>query len=84
MLRIQFSTHASRQYEKIREHKVRERIAEALEALAADPLGGKPLHGPLAGCRSLRTGDYRIVYQIQAKERLLGIVRIDHRREVYR
>lgn len=84
MLQVVFSSHARRQYEKIREQKVRERIAQALEALAGSPLEGKPLQGPLAGSRSYRVGDYRVVYHVSAKEQVLGVLRIDHRREVYR
>ena len=84
MLRIVFSSHASRQFEKIKEPQVRERIARALEALAESPLEGKPLQGPFAGSRSQRIGDYRVVYRVLTKEHVLGIARIDHRREVYR
>lgn len=84
MLRIVFSSHAQRQYEKIREAQVQDRITRALETLAVAPLEGKPLHGDLAGSRSYRVGDYRIVYQVLAKQQILGVLRIDHRREVYR
>jgi len=45
-----------------------------------------------AGCEKLsvreryrvRQGDYRIVYSIQDEERTVHVVRIGHRREVYR
>ena len=84
MLRIVFSSHAQRQFEKIREREVRERIARALETLAVTPLEGKPLQGDLTGSRSYRVGDYRIIYQVLAKQQILGVLRIDHRREVYR
>ncbi len=84
MLTIEFSTHARHQFEKIREAPIRERVASALEELAESPFAGKPLQGPWAGCRSYRIGDYRVVYQILSKQRVLGVLRIDHRREVYR
>ena len=84
MRRVVFSSHAHRQYDKIREGEVRERIARALETLAVAPLEGKPLQGNMAGSRSSRVGDYRIVYQVLAKQQILGVLRIDHRREVYR
>jgi len=84
MLKVVFSSHAQRQYEKIREHAVRDRLAHALETLAVTPLEGKPLQGDMAGSRSYRVGDYRIVYQVLAKQQILGVLRIDHRREVYR
>lgn len=84
MLKVVFSGRARRQYTKIREKNVQERLAQALEALASSPLEGKPLQGPLAGHRSYRVGDHRIVYRVFAKTQILGILRIDHRREVYR
>jgi mRNA interferase RelE/StbE len=45
-----------------------------------------------SGCETLcgqdryriRQGDYRIVYAVSDKERLVEIIRIGHRREVYR
>ena len=84
MLRVVFSGHARRQYEKIRERAVQERIAKSLEALALVPLEGKPLQGDLAGCRSYRVGDYRVVYQLLTQTQILGVLRVDHRKEVYR
>lgn len=51
------------------------------EKLMLDPLGfGKPLRYNLNSCRSLRVGDYRIIYQIHKKTIL--IVAIKHHREV--
>lgn len=38
MLRIVFASHARRQFEKIREHEIRDRIARALETIAVAPL----------------------------------------------
>jgi len=84
MLTVEFSTRARGQFEKIREGRVQDRVASALEELAESPLSGKPLQGPWSGCRSYRIGDYRIVYQVFPQRHVLGILRIDHRREVYR
>lgn len=36
------------------------------------------------GLWRIRQGDYRIIYAIDDKERLVTIVRIGHRREIYR
>ena len=53
------------------------------EKLVNDPVRfGKPLQYSLKGCRRLRIGDYRIIYVIE-KEVVL-IVKIGHRKEVYR
>ena len=61
---------------------VRQRVLAAAADLADDPLSGKPLKGALAGLRSLRIGQFRIVYSVD-KERVL-IRAVGHRRDIYR
>ncbi len=75
---------AAKQCEKIKDKKLKERIASASEYLASDPLIGKPLKAELKGCYSYRIGDYRIVYNFSREENLMRILRVEHRREVYR
>ena len=54
------------------------------EKLTTKPeLFGKPLRYSLLGFRSLRVGDYRIVYIIE-KNREVFIVLIAHRKDVYK
>ena len=62
----------------------RERLVEAIDSLRQAPLRGSVLKGDLRGLRRLRVGDYRIVYEVAAQELLVLVVRIGHRREVYR
>lgn len=45
---------------------------------------GKPLRGDLAGIHSARRGTYRVLYRINDERHEVVVVRIDHRREVYR
>ena len=63
--------------------------AAALEfcaaALAENPHRvGKPLFGPLAGCYGARRGTYRIVYRIDEDSRVVHVLDIGHRSEIYR
>lgn len=44
---------------------------------------GKPLFGPLAGCYGARRGTYRIVYRIDENERVVQVLDIDHRLQIY-
>lgn len=44
---------------------------------------GKPLQYSLKGLRRLRVEDYRIVYQINLEAKLVIIVKVGHRKEVY-
>ena len=45
---------------------------------------GKPLRGDLAGIYSARRGTYRVLYRVNEIEREVVVLRIDHRRDVYR
>jgi mRNA interferase RelE/StbE len=45
---------------------------------------GGPLRGQLAGLRSARRGNYRVIYRVGDENRRLEIVHIDHRGDVYR
>jgi len=45
---------------------------------------GKPLARELLGCHSARIREYRIVYRIIEESRVVHIVRIEHRADVYR
>ena len=62
-----------------------ERINERILALRGEPrpAGVRKLQGREEGWR-VRVGDYRIVYQIDDAGRLITIVRVRHRRDVYR
>ena len=44
---------------------------------------GKPLFGPLAGCHGARRGTYRIVYRIDESSRIVHVLDIDHRLDIY-
>jgi mRNA interferase RelE/StbE len=62
-----------------------ERINAKILALREDPRppGVGKLSGNLEGWR-VRVGDYRILYQIDDADRTVIIVRVKHRRDVYR
>lgn len=45
---------------------------------------GKPLRGELTGLWSARRGTYRVIYRISESPAEVIVVRIDHRRDVYR
>ncbi|QKE83743.1 type II toxin-antitoxin system RelE/ParE family toxin [Arthrobacter sp. NEB 688] len=45
---------------------------------------GKPLRADLAGIHAARRGTYRVLYRIHEEAREVVVLRIDHRREVYR
>ena len=63
----------------------RQRIVRAIQALAENPraAGCEKLAGAEDRCR-VRVGSYRVVYAIRDLKRVVDIVKIGHRREVYR
>ncbi len=62
----------------------RVRIVRAIDGLAENPLAGLVLKGDLRGIRRLRVGDYRVVYEVLDGELVVLVVRVAHRRDVYR
>jgi mRNA interferase RelE/StbE len=53
------------------------------QKLTVNPLEfGKPLRYSLKGARSLRVGDYRVIFVIEPPRKIL-VVKISHRKEVY-
>lgn len=61
------------------------RLVELAESLRQNPFptGSKKLTGTQNAYR-VRTGDYRLVYEVQGNELVVHVVRVGHRREVYR
>jgi mRNA interferase RelE/StbE len=61
------------------------RINQSILELRVEPrpVGVRKLAGALAGWR-IRVGDYRIIYSIDDSAETVVIVRVRHRREVYR
>ncbi len=45
---------------------------------------GKPLLRELSGYSSARRGAYRVIYRIDDTERVVHVIRIEHRQDVYR
>ena len=68
-----------------RSHRdISKHIISSIDSLASSPFRGKPLKGNKKGCYSLRYSDYRIIYEIYSHLRTIHIIRIGHRRNVYR
>jgi mRNA interferase RelE/StbE len=65
--------------------RLKDRIGVILEeVLAAGPFVGKSLKGALKGLYSYRIGDYRIIYDVIKDRLAIRVVKVMHRREVYR
>jgi len=60
------------------------KISNAIREIAENPFQGKPLKAQLAGLYSFRAGQYRIIYNIVRHEIRVEIIKIMHRKDVYR
>jgi mRNA interferase RelE/StbE len=82
--RVEFSRAADRQFRGL-PRRVQARLKSRIDALAADPR--PPGATRLSGADDLyriRAGDYRVIYAVQDEVLLVLVVRVGHRREVYR
>ena len=82
---IEWAGPALRELRKLDKQTAR-RVARAVTGLAGDPRppGVRALSGQPAGTMRLRVGDHRVVYVIEDAEIWILVVRVAHRRDVYR
>lgn len=81
---IVFVPSAQRSLQQI-EKRDQKRIVARIDALAEDPYppGARKLSGGTAEFR-IRIGDYRVIYSVNDVEILVVVIRIGHRKDVYR
>lgn len=82
--RIEFSPKAERQFKTLPK-EIQIRLKHRIDTLAVNPFprSVKRLSAEEDLYR-IRTGDYRIIYQVQGKALLILILKLGHRKEVYR
>lgn len=83
---IEFVKSARKEFERL-PVKLRAKVTEALQLLAQNPyselLKIKKMKGA-ADLYRVRLGDYRILYELRKKRLVVVVIKIGHRREVYR
>jgi len=84
--RIEFARSARKEFEKLPE-RIRDRIVDALELLSVNPhsefLKVKKMRGGEDLFR-LRFGHYLLVYEVRDHVLVVLVIKIGHRREVYK
>jgi mRNA interferase RelE/StbE len=81
---VEFVASAERQLEKL-PRELQLRLSRRIASLSDDPR--PPASRKLKGSEALwriRVGDYRVIYEVRDRVLLVLVVRIGHRREVYR
>jgi len=81
---VEFTPRADKDFRAL-PPEIRRRLAPKIDALAIDPRphGVKILTGSEDILR-MRAGEYRILYKIQDDRLIVLLVKIGHRREIYR
>jgi mRNA interferase RelE/StbE len=82
--KIEWKQSAKKELKKL-DKQIVPRILQAVENLADNPYssGSKKLIGSDSIYR-IRVGDYRIVYNIKSSVLVIEIIKVGHRREIYR
>lgn len=63
----------------------KKRLLEQIgKILAKDPYRGKALTGEFKGLYRWRTGRFRVIYEIQNNRLVILVLKIGHRKDVYR
>ncbi|MGB3458764.1 MAG: type II toxin-antitoxin system RelE/ParE family toxin [Halobacteriota archaeon] len=85
MYKILLHKKAAKRYEKL-DDKTSARLNKAIDALKENPFYGrdiKRLRGKLEGKYRLRMGEYRVVYRIEEKKKIIVVEEIKLRERVY-
>jgi mRNA interferase RelE/StbE len=85
VFRLTLKKSASKEIQAVSGKKTLDRLIEKIKELANNPRpeGSEKLAGRLNLYR-FRQGDYRVIYSVDDQSRLVDIIKIGHRRDVYR
>ena len=83
--RLQIKSSAAKEIEAIGTKRDRQRIVSRIQVLATEPRppGCEKLAGPSSLFR-VRQGEYRVIYSVDDTNHIVLIIKVGHRREVYR
>ena len=85
--RVEFDSQAEKELDRLDPQHAKRILKYLFERIATDENPrrfGDPLRSNLAGLWKYRVGNYRIICDIQDDVLLVLVLRIGHRREVYR
>ncbi|MCP5053135.1 MAG: type II toxin-antitoxin system RelE/ParE family toxin [bacterium] len=84
MYKLHFKKSIKKDLKKIGEEKSIRILKAVKEKLLPDPRTGKLLTGYEGELWSFRVGDYRVLYNFDESQLIILVIRIGHRREVYK
>lgn len=84
MYTLKFKKSVQGDFKRIGKEAAKKVLDVIRKELLTNPRAGKRLKGTEGTLWSHRVGDYRIIYTFNDEEIVLLVVRVGHRREVYR
>ena len=85
MYRLRFKDSVKKDFKHIGKEAAARVLNDIRKKLLPDPQGaGKPLKGQDGVLWSFRVGDYRVIYTFDEKDVWVLVVRVGHRREIYK
>jgi mRNA interferase RelE/StbE len=83
--RLSIKRTASKELQAVSDKETLAKLIEKIKSLAVDPRpqGSEKLAGR-SDLYRVRQGNYRVVYSVDDRDRLVDIVKVGHRRDVYR
>ena len=84
-LTLQFTSRAKKDAKAFSKNPLlKHKIIAALRVLSENPYKGEALLGQFRGLRRYRVGSFRIIYELSSRDKLITIIKIGHRKDVYR
>ena len=80
--KLSYKNSVSKDLKRLHKDEIKRILKGIEERIASNPYLGKALKGDYRGCYRYRFGYYRVIYAIINQE--IIILRIGHRKEVYR
>jgi len=82
LISIKFDKKALKELKKL-SRNIQIKIIQKIEYLRQDPLSGRQLSG-FSPYRRIRSGDYRIIYTFQDESLVILVLKIGHRKNIYK
>ena len=85
MYKIEYSKDIEKDLSKLPKNDV-SKIFEKIDRLSENPrsFGAEQLQGNFKGLHRIRSGNYRVIYQIIDEKLIILVVKVSHRRQIYR
>jgi len=80
--KLSYKSSVAKDLKRLHKDEIKRILHGIEEKIVLNPFQGKALKGEFRGCHRYRFGDYRVIYTIKNQEIL--VLRIGHRKEIYR